>query len=157
MPERHRSGLILFASLAPGMPGVAVPDPLPLGPLPASVLPAGGSFTLGSDTRIGTAPGDRGAAAAARLLAAQLKVVRGIALGQTDGKAGVRFVRDRRIQGREAYRLTVDASGIVIAASADAGLVCGAMTLAQLASPAGRFAQPAPIAAVVIAAMPRFA
>ncbi|WP_163363743.1 family 20 glycosylhydrolase, partial [Enterobacter cloacae] len=50
-----------------------------------------------------------------------------------------------------------DAGGIVIAASGDAGLVWGAMTLAQLASPDGRFGQPATIAGVVIEDMPRFA
>ena len=157
MNERRRTGLILLASLVLGMPGVAAGDPLPLVPLPASVVPARGSFTLGPDTRIGTEPGDRGAASAARLLAAQLKLVRGIALVQADGKAAVRFVRDRRIKGKEAYRLSVDAGGITIAASGDAGLVWGAMTLAQLASPDGRFGQPATISGVVIEDSPRFA
>ncbi|MBC7047415.1 hypothetical protein G6O52_26170, partial [Salmonella enterica subsp. enterica serovar Heidelberg] len=73
MNGRRRADMVLLASLALGMPGVAAADPLPLVPLPASVVPARGSFTLGPDTRIGAEPGDRGAASAARLLAAQLK------------------------------------------------------------------------------------
>ncbi len=150
-------GLLLAATLAATAPAVAgEPLPLPLVPMPASVVPAAGAFTLAEGTRIGAPARDAGAMAAARLLAEQVRTVRGLTLLPVAGTAPVRFVRDARIKGAEAYRLTVDPRGITIAASGDAGLVWGAMTLAQLASPDAATGRPVAIGAVTIADAPRF-
>jgi hexosaminidase len=152
-----RFPLLLAAVSALGLAaGAAGADPLPLLPTPASVTPASGAFTVATGMRIGVPAGDAGAGVAARLLAARVKTWRGLAL-ETGGDAGsIRFVRDSSVAGREAYRLTVDAKGATIAASGDAGLVYGAMTLAQLASPDTAFGKPARIGAVTIADAPRF-
>ncbi|WP_244655368.1 beta-N-acetylhexosaminidase [Sphingomonas sp. CFBP 13603] len=132
----------------------------PLVPQPSQVTPAAGSFTIANGTGITADPTDTGAAAAARLLIAHVKTERGLAL-QTSPSGAIRFVRDPSINGAEAYRLTVvgsgDATGVKIAASGDAGLLYGAMTLAQLASPDHAFGQPVRIAATTIDDAPRFA
>jgi hexosaminidase len=52
--------------------------------------------------------------------------------------------------------LTVTPAGIRITAATDAGLVHGAMTLAQLLSPDGRFGEPVTVPALTIADAPRF-
>ena len=142
----------IFLASAP----VAAAGPLSLVPMPASVVPAAGSFTLANGTRVAADAGDRGATAAARLFAAQVKTVRGLSLVPVASEAPVRFVRDAAVAGAEAYRLTVDARGATVAASTDAGLVYGAMTLAQLASQDAAVGRPATIPAVTIADAPRF-
>ncbi|WP_288936462.1 family 20 glycosylhydrolase [uncultured Sphingomonas sp.] len=151
----------LIAAGAPASAGSASHSatrsaPLPLVPMPQSVIRGAGRFLLTDGAAIGTAPGDAGAAAAARLLSAQVKAARGLVLRPTIGQAAVRFVRDPSVAGDEAYRLDVTPRGIVIAASGDRGFVHGAATLAQLASPGGMMGHPAAIPAVSIADAPRF-
>jgi len=68
----------------------------------------------------------------------------------------IRIERDRSIRGQEAYRLVVGHAGIRIAAADDAGLIHGAMTLAQLLSPDGAYGQPVAVPALMIDDAPRF-
>ena len=141
---------------APAMPATAAPAVAPapaLIPLPASMVRTGGSFTLSADTAI--AATDPGATIAARLLVDRVKIDRGIAL-RVAATGPVRIDRDASIRGDEAYRLTVDPTGIRIAASGDAGLVHGAMTLAQLLSPDRAYGRPVAVPAMVIDDAPRF-
>ncbi len=128
---------------------------LPLVPAPSSITPASGSFTIDNSTTIAVDAADRGATGAARLFAAHVSTERGLTIRSASG-GGIRFVRDASIKGAEAYRLTVDPAGVRITASGDAGLVYGAMTLAQLVSPDAAFGQPARLAAVTIDDAPRF-
>lgn len=130
-------------------------DRLPLVPAPSAVTPGTGSFAIASGTTIAVPSGDSGAAAAARLLAAHVLTERGLTL-RTASSGTIRFVRDAAIKGTEAYRLTVTATGVTIAASGDAGLLYGAMSLAQLTSPDDRFGQPARVPAMTIDDAPRF-
>ncbi|MES3084868.1 beta-N-acetylhexosaminidase [Sphingomonas faeni] len=130
-------------------------DRLPLVPQPSAITRTAGSFTVANGAMVAADPSDAGADAAARLLIAHVKTERGLAL-QTSPNGNIRFVRDAAIKGAEAYRLTVDASGAKITASGDAGLLYGAMTLAQLISPDRAFGQPVRIPAVTIDDAPRF-
>ena len=136
---------------------IAAPQPnaasLPLIPLPARIERKPGSFTVGNGTAV--AARGAGAVAAARLLTARVSTTRGITL--VPGPSGpIRLVRDSSIKGEEAYRLTVSPDGIRIAAADDAGLVHGAMTLAQLLSPDDAFGQAVAVPALVIDDAPRF-
>ncbi|WP_066805301.1 beta-N-acetylhexosaminidase [Sphingomonas asaccharolytica] len=131
-------------------------DPLPLTPLPQSVVRGAGSFTVSDGAAIGTAPEDKGAQAAARVLAAHVRVERGLVLSPRDGAGAITLARDASIRGDEAYRLVVDARGIRISASGDRGLLYGAMTVAQLLSPDRRFGTPVKVPAVTIEDAPRF-
>lgn len=122
-------------------------------PLPAAIVRATGSFTVAAGTAI--AADDAGGAVAARLLIDRVAVDRGIAL--RIGTTGpIRFVRDAAVTGDEAYRLAVDPRGITVAARTDAGLVHGAMTLAQLLSPDRAFGRPVVVPALTIVDAPRF-
>ncbi|WP_267379063.1 family 20 glycosylhydrolase [Sphingomonas sp. GC_Shp_6] len=153
MPVRFRLALAALA-----LPSAAIAaDPLPLVPLPAAITPAAGGFTIAAGQRVAAAAGDTGAANAARLFVEQMQAQRGLALVPASGDAPIRFVRDAGIGGAEAYRLTVTPAGITVAASGDAGLIWGAMTLAQLASPDAAIGRPVTIGAVTIADAPRFA
>jgi hexosaminidase len=115
-----------------------------------------GSFTVSSGATIGTAPDDKGARAAARVLAAHVRVERGLALTPRDGAGMITLARDASVRGDEAYRLVVDARGIRISASGDRGLLYGAMTVAQLLSPDRRFGTPVKVPAVTVEDAPRF-
>ena len=154
---RNASLLLATSLLALAGTAGAQTARLPLVPMPQSVTRAAGSFTVRDGARLGTPAGDAGAAAAARLLAAHVKVERGLTLAPVQGDAAVRFVRDANVTGAEAYRLEVDAMGIRIIASGDRGLLYGAMTLAQLISPDRAFGQPAVVPALAITDAPRFA
>jgi hexosaminidase len=137
--------------------GAAVAQPLALLPMPASVAPASGKVTIGDGATIFAAPSDRGASIAARLLAERVRVERGLRLRPiARDPAAIRLVRDQAIAGAEAYRLTVTAAGVTIAARSDAGLVYGAMTLSQLLSPDAMFGKPVVLAGVTIDDAPRF-
>ena len=138
--------------LAPASQLPAAP-PLPLIPMPATVVRHDGSFVVAEGATI--AASDPQARTAARLLAERVRVERGLTL--RPGPVGaIRFDRDASIAGEEAYRLTVDASGIRVSASGPAGLVHGAMTLAQLLSPDRAFGQPVAVPALAIDDAPRF-
>ena len=151
---------LMAGAMLATIPGLAVAGPSApsLVPLPASVVPGtGAGFTIVQGMRIGTPRGDAGAAAAARQLVAHVQTDRGLALVAVEGDAPIRFVRDAAITGAEAYRLSVAPRGITIAASGDSGLLYGAMTLAQLASPDRATGTPVTIAAIRIDDAPRFA
>ena len=153
---RNASLLLATTLLASAGTAGAQTAPLPLVPMPQSVTRNAGSFTVRDGSRLGTPAGDAGAAAAARLLEAHVKVERGLILASVEGDAPIRFVRDASVSGAEAYRLEADAKGIRITASGDRGLLYGAMTLAQLISPDRAFGQPAVVPALAITDAPRF-
>ncbi len=136
--------------------GAQATDRLPLVPAPSEITRATGTFTVTSGSTIAVPADDKGAAAAARILAEHVRTERGLTLRPT-GDGAIRFVRDAALKGAEAYRLTVTTTGVTIAASGDAGLVYGAMTLAQLISPDHAFGQPVRIPAMTIDDAPRFA
>ena len=131
-------------------------DPLPLTPFPQSVVRGTGSFAVSDGATIGIAANDKGARAAARLLAAHVKIERGLLLTPREGAGAITLARDASIRGDEAYRLAVDARGIRVSASGDRGLLYGAMTVAQLLSPDRRFGKPVKVPAVTIEDAPRF-
>jgi hexosaminidase len=131
-------------------------DPLPLTPFPQSVVRGAGSFTVSNGAAIGIAPDDKGAKAAARVLAVHVRVERGLTLTPLDGPGAITLTRDASVRGDEAYRLVVDARGIRISASGDRGLLYGAMTVSQLLSPDRRFGTPVRVPAVTIEDAPRF-
>ena len=146
------AGMAIAAGAAPA--SAATPDRTAmLIPLPASVAPATGSFTVSATTAI--AATDPGAIVAAHLLVDRVKVDRGIAL-PIAGTGPIRIERDPSIPGDEAYRLTIGPAGIRIAASGDAGLVHGAMTLAQLLSPDRAYGRPVTVPAMIVDDAPRF-
>ncbi|KQS04706.1 beta-hexosaminidase [Sphingomonas sp. Leaf357] len=122
-------------------------------PMPASIALAKGGLRIAEGAGITAA--DRGAGIAARLLVQRVKIDRGIAL-RTDAPGPIHIVRDASIAGDEAYVLTIDARGATITASGDAGLVHGAMTLAQLLSPDAAIGKPVMLPALVIHDAPRF-
>jgi hexosaminidase len=146
------TALLLLGTAAPSLAG-----PLPLVPMPVSVTPGKASFTVRDGAGIAVPSGDAGAEAAARVLIGHARTERGLTLTQANGAAPITMVRDAAIKGDEAYRLTVTASGIRIAASGDRGLLYGAMTLAQLLSPDHAYGKPVKVAAVTIEDAPRFA
>ncbi|MGR6328861.1 beta-N-acetylhexosaminidase [Sphingomonas sp. XXL09] len=154
---RHASRLIGTALLGIAGAATAQTKPPSLVPMPQSVTPAAGRFTIIDAMQVGTPAGDAGTAAAARFLLDQVKATRGLTLRSVDTDARIRFVRDPAVAGDEAYRLTVTAQRITVAASGDRGLIHGAATLAQLASPDAAFGKPAVVAGMTIADAPRFA
>jgi hexosaminidase len=113
----------------------------------------GGTFTVSNGTGIVASGED--AQNAARLLSGRVAVDRGLSL-PLSSRGAIRIERDGSIKGDEAYRLTVDAQGIRVAAASDAGLIHGAMTLAQLLSPDGAFGKPVAVPALRIDDVPRF-
>jgi hexosaminidase len=131
-------------------------DPLPLIPFPQSVVRGTGSFTVLDGATIGTAADDSGAKAAARVLAAHVKIERELVLTPREGAGAITLARDASVRGDEAYRLVVDVRGIHISASGDRGLLYGAMTVAQLLSPDRRFGKPVKVPAVTVDDAPRF-
>ena len=130
---------------------------LPLLPMPASIVRGAGSFIVAAGAGISVPAGDADAEGAAQLLVAQVASTRGLALRLTRDAAPIRFERDPAVVGAEGYRLTVDAHGIRIAAATHAGLVYGAMTLAQLLSPDGARGGAVAVPLLDIRDAPRFA
>ncbi|MBB4838619.1 hexosaminidase [Sphingomonas kyeonggiensis] len=147
---RHLAWAALLASPA------SFAQELPITPLPASVTLGTGGYTVRDGAAIGFPEGDPGAAAAAKLLAAHVKIERGITLAPQPNTAAIQLVRDDAVAGEEAYRLTVDAKGIRISASGDHGLLYGAMTLSQLLSPDRAFGKSVLVRSAAIEDAPRF-
>lgn len=147
---RHLAWAALLASPA------SFAQELPITPLPASVTLGTGGYTVRDGAAIGFPEGDAGAAAAAKLLAAHVKIERGITLAPQPNTAAIQLVRDDAVAGEEAYRLTVDARSIRIAASGDRGLLYGAMTLSQLLSPDRAFGKSVLVRSATIEDAPRF-
>ena len=133
--------LMLIAAVAffPGAAAAEAPIPRPatvnLLPLPASITPRKGVFTLAGSTLSFDAH-DAGAAAAAARLNELLSRTGLPAITAGKGRP-IRFRRDASIGGGEAYRLEIAADRITIRASRDAGLYYGATTLWQLIQQAG--------------------
>ncbi len=144
--------VVLAAAFLAAAP-VGAQAPLPLVPIPASVQHLAQGFTVANGTAI-SAHG-RGAGVAARLLSERVRTDRGLALPLSPGGA-IRIDQDPAIKGDEAYRLTVDRQGIRIAAGTGAGLIHGAMTLAQLLSPDSAFGRPVAVPGLRIEDAPRF-
>ncbi|WP_436812595.1 beta-N-acetylhexosaminidase [Sphingomonas sp. DT-204] len=154
---RTNSKWLCWTGLMLAVPGYAQsPSQLPLTPLPSSVQPGQGSFTVADGATVAVPADDTAAATAARILEAHVKVERGITLADGAGTAAISFTRDPSIQGDEAYRLEIDTKGIRIAASGDRGLLYGAMTLAQLLSPDRDFGKPVEVPALTVTDKPRF-
>lgn len=147
-PPATRRGLRLAVAAtllcASGLGFADTPPPLPLIPMPAEVKPASGSLAIDAHTLIAYAPGDKGAEAAARYLAAELRRSRGIALevAGTDrsprGAITLRSDPTTSVDKPDGYTLEIDGGGVRIASRGDAGLFYGAVTLWQLATADGR-------------------
>ncbi|MDB5691057.1 MAG: beta-N-acetylhexosaminidase [Alphaproteobacteria bacterium] len=141
---------------AKAQPGAAPAPPPALAvlPRPVSVAAGAGSFQLRSGGAIVVAPGDQGARRAAQRLADLLLRTRGLRLAIRTGKRGgaIGFARIPGLPA-EGYRLTVTPRGTTIAASDDAGLFYGGITLWQLATAGGENRIPA----TAIEDAPRFA
>src|SRR5438270_6993710 len=120
----RRIAFVAAAILVPG-PALAIQGPA-LIPEPVSVELRSGAFTVSNGTGISASGPD--AVNAAHLLAERVAVDRGLLLPQSS-RGAIRIELDRSIKGDEAYRLTIDAQGIRIAAAANSGLIHGAMTL----------------------------
>lgn len=117
--------------------GAAVPSaaPVSLLPLPASIVPATGSFAL-AGSALSYAGSDAGARAAADRLN-ELLIRSGRPAIATGKGRPIRIRRDAQVTGAEAYRLEITPSGVTLRASSDAGLYYGAVTLWQLIQRAG--------------------
>lgn len=122
-------------------------------PTPASVVAIGDGFTMAVDTPVvAGVPGARAAAQRLAELMASQRVRIGDVVAKSRARVAIRFVHAPGL-APEAYRLTTSTAGATIAASDDAGLLYGAVTLWQLATqtPSHR------VVGVAIADAPRFA
>ena len=157
-PARRLAAASLAALSLALISGTALAaGPAPLIPVPAELTPGKGTLVVRSGVAISTPAGDAAALSAAKLLAAQVKQTRGLDLMAGEGGAGlIVLVRDPSVTAAEGYVLTVTSKGARIAAKDDAGLLYGAMTLAQLLSPDAAFGQPVKVPALVIRDQPRF-
>ena len=126
-------------------------------PAPASLVEGQGAYELKSRGVIAIPAGDAEARQTAVYLRDLLKDSRGLSLTIREGGAGKAAVTLRRDGAKgEAYRLSSNADGVVIAAADEAGLFYGAVTLWQLATQTPGQG-PARIEAVTIEDTPRFA
>ena len=138
------SWLLALAALALGATAEAS---VPVIPLPQSVRPAAGAFSLNSSTPLQIAlAGDPSAAAAPRVaaqfaasyIADLLHRSHGLALRLRPAAAGstraIAFEREASLPA-EGYTLTITPERIRIAASTEAGFFYGAVTLWQLVPP----------------------
>ena len=145
------TGLVLFWMLSTaaqaGEPSVV--------PLPAFDRPAAGSFIVSAATPVESDGHDKAARDAAARFLDLVTQSGAVPLHEGQGKEAIRFVTDKSVKGREAYRLTVSPKGITVAASQPAGLFYGAVTLWQLLT-AEPGAGPVVLAARTIDDSPRF-
>ncbi|MET9426727.1 MULTISPECIES: beta-N-acetylhexosaminidase [unclassified Streptomyces] len=128
------------AGAAPGGAASAAPAARPLGdivPVPASVRPSGGPYTLTARTRVHADDGSPEALRVAAYLAEVLRPSTGYALPVTDddgeGRDGIRLRLSRGEQalGEEGYRMESGRQGVVLTARTPAGLFRGVQTLRQ--------------------------
>jgi hexosaminidase len=154
----NRGALLITLAL------VACPEQLPppepwthLIPRPSSVTTVVGTFTLTRDASIGVEPG-QDLEPIAELLAATLRASTGapIPVAAMKPKAAIRLRLDPALSdlGDEGYELTVDASGVTVAAPRAAGVFYGTQTFRQLLPVTAR---PQTIATGTIRDQPRFA
>jgi hexosaminidase len=133
-------------------------SPLALIPYPEHVARNKGVFALTAQIPVSCAQAaDAVCNWTADYLIALIGKTRGLALQRDNSRTGIVFRRTSDVKGRESYRLVVSTDGVQIAASSDAGLLYGAITLWQLASQQAGRAQRIEIPAVDIADAPRFA
>lgn len=106
-------------------------------PVPAEVIPAEGTYHVGATIEVRIPAHDAGSAAAARSLAEYAARSGGPACDVRVGRPVAGAVAFERRPGLapEGYVLEVRADGVTIAASTDAGLFYGAVTLSQLLPP----------------------
>ncbi|MFJ8647102.1 beta-N-acetylhexosaminidase [Streptomyces sp. NPDC093546] len=125
---------------APGGAASAAPAARPLGdlvPVPASVRPSGGPYTLTARTRVHADDASPEALRVAAYLAEVLRPSTGYALPVTDddgeGRDGIRLRLSRGEQalGEEGYRMESGRQGVVLTARTPAGLFHGVQTLRQ--------------------------
>ena len=122
-------------------------------PRPASLRLTGEDFTLPRTVVVSPPAGDAEARRTAVYLADELRRVlrRPVRIGPG---GDIRLVRSSDLQPPEGYRLQVGAGGVNIAASGDAGLFYGAVSLVQLFDPDGL--NPARLPGMEIVDAPRF-
>jgi len=127
-------------------------------PEPASVEAGSGApATIAAGAAILTPPGDAGAARTAHYLAELVARTRGLALRPvTSGPGVIVLKRSGTDLGAEGYRLDVGDGRATIAASSDAGLFYGAVTLWQLMTTDGGRG-PVRLDPAAITDQPRFA
>ncbi|HWU80897.1 MAG TPA: beta-N-acetylhexosaminidase, partial [Caulobacter sp.] len=148
---------VLSLTLAAGS-ALAATQALPIIPMPAELSRGSGVLVVRPGAMVSVPAGDAGALSAARLLASQVKQTRGLDLVVREGGAGqIVLARDPSVFAAEGYGLTVTSKGARIAAKDDAGLLYGAMTLAQLLSPDAAFGQSVKVPALTVRDQPRFA
>lgn len=160
MRPAHRLATASLAALSLALAAGAAlaAAPAPIIPVPAELIPGHGALVVRSGTMVSVPAGDAAALSAARLLAGQVKQTRGLDLVAQEGGAGaIVLVRDPTVSAAEGYVLTVTPKGARVAAKDDAGLLYGAMTLAQLLSPDAAFGQPVKVPALTVRDQPRFA
>jgi hexosaminidase len=156
--HRFATASLAALSLALAAGSALAASPAPIIPVPAELTPGRGALVVRSGAVISVPAGDPAALSAARLLAGQVKQTRDLDLVAQEGGAGaIVLVRDPSVAAAEGYVLTVTPKGARIAAKDDAGLLYGAMTLAQLLSPDAAFGRPVKVPALTVHDQPRFA
>ncbi|MDO9335225.1 MAG: family 20 glycosylhydrolase [Caulobacter sp.] len=126
-------------------------------PAPASIVEGQGGYELKPYDLIAVADGDAEALRTALYLQDLLQETRGLSVAVREGGAGRAAITLKRDGPKgEAYRLSANPDGVVIAAADEAGLFYGAVTLWQLATQTpGK--GPVRIQAMTIEDAPRFA
>jgi hexosaminidase len=164
MPHDHATGLederplmarparaTLFAAVLSFGVTVANAAEQPLMPMPSHVTNHRGAFRLSPSEAIRVPAHDEGAARAASFLSYLIQRTNHAKLKIGHGHAAIRLVRRHGFPS-EGYEVTSGTGGVTIAASTDAGLLYGAVTVWQLAT--GDEADVIP--AVTIRDAPRF-
>ncbi len=139
---RRRLAAAAFATLVGALlsgAAAAAPSAGAVLPIPAQVLPGDGAYHVGAMLDVRVPARDAGAAAAARYLAELLARLGGPACDVRAGRPATGAIAFERHTGlaTEGYALEVRQDGVTIAASSDAGLFYGAVTLSQLLPPPG--------------------
>jgi hexosaminidase len=120
------------ATLALALPGATAAVAGAVLPLPAEVRPGEGTFHVARTIGVRIPAGDAGARQAARYLADVVSRLDGPALRVGGPAAGAINFERRPGLAAEGYTLEIRRDGITIAATSDAGLFYGAVTLSQL-------------------------
>jgi hexosaminidase len=149
------------SSAADPAAAVGAADPIPVLPLPASVVRGQGTVQVGAETRV-VAAGDPAAREAAAAFVGMLAESSGATLPLSEqgeaGKDTISFALDPNAgMAAEGYVLEIGAEGIRIRAGDAAGLFYGGVSLWQLLSASPEAKLPVQLAALRIEDAPRFA